>query len=606
MMNQLFYKEIRPMGWMKTQLEIQARGLSGNLDKIWPDVRDSAWIGGSCEGWERVPYWLDGFIPLAYLLQDEDLIRRADHYVHSIIDQQQEDGWICPCTVEERSTYDTWAVLLISKVLALYCEFTESEKAENALYRAMKNLHELMTKGDVQLFSWGKFRWYEGFIPLLFLYEKRPEAWMKELGRMLRAQGAHYPDYQESWKRPLNKWTYHTHIVNLMMMFKYEAVACALLGDEYENQAESLWQVLTQYNGTAVGTFTGDECLSGIGNQHGTELCAVAELMYSCEWLYRLTGEDIWAQRLEKAAFNAWPATFTDDMWAHQYDQMVNQIACEKFPGKPYFRTNHQDAHLFGLEPNFGCCTANLSQGWPKLLLHAIQKTEEGILLAHLLPCRVDTTIGGKPVQISIDSAYPFRMGAKITVSASEGASFALKIRIPAWAKNATLNGKIVQGMAVIRKDWQGTEEITLSFTAAPHFENRPYDLKTVEYGPLVFALPIEAECKMLEYEKNGVERKFTYCDYELSPKSEWRFGFVGLSLSVVEKEMGNVPFSSTQPSLAIKASLAPVHWDMEDGYEAVPAKAPASPTATGPARETELIPYGCAKLRMTELPLTQ
>lgn len=55
---------IQPLGWMKRQLEIQANGLSGNLDKIWPDVRDSAWIGGSCEGWERVPYWLDGFTRL--------------------------------------------------------------------------------------------------------------------------------------------------------------------------------------------------------------------------------------------------------------------------------------------------------------------------------------------------------------------------------------------------------------------------------------------------------------------------------------------------------------------------------------------------------------
>ena len=65
-------KEFRPQGWLKRQLEIQAEGLSGHLDLIWPDIRDSKWIGGDKEGWERVPYWLDGFIPLAYLLEDED------------------------------------------------------------------------------------------------------------------------------------------------------------------------------------------------------------------------------------------------------------------------------------------------------------------------------------------------------------------------------------------------------------------------------------------------------------------------------------------------------------------------------------------------------
>ena len=58
-------KEIKPEGWLRRQLEIQAEGLSGHLDLIWPDIRDSKWIGGDKDGWERVPYWLDGFIPLA-------------------------------------------------------------------------------------------------------------------------------------------------------------------------------------------------------------------------------------------------------------------------------------------------------------------------------------------------------------------------------------------------------------------------------------------------------------------------------------------------------------------------------------------------------------
>ena len=70
-------QEVRPQGWLRAQLKLQADGLNGNLDRIWPDVKDSAWIGGSAEGWERVPYWLDGFIPLAYLLDDADMICRG-------------------------------------------------------------------------------------------------------------------------------------------------------------------------------------------------------------------------------------------------------------------------------------------------------------------------------------------------------------------------------------------------------------------------------------------------------------------------------------------------------------------------------------------------
>ena len=43
--------EIKPRGWPNKQLEIQSGELCGNLDKVWPDICDSAWIGGNREGW---------------------------------------------------------------------------------------------------------------------------------------------------------------------------------------------------------------------------------------------------------------------------------------------------------------------------------------------------------------------------------------------------------------------------------------------------------------------------------------------------------------------------------------------------------------------------
>ncbi len=46
---------LQPQGWLLKQLQIQAEGLSGNLDKFWPDIKDSKWFGGDKEGWERVP-----------------------------------------------------------------------------------------------------------------------------------------------------------------------------------------------------------------------------------------------------------------------------------------------------------------------------------------------------------------------------------------------------------------------------------------------------------------------------------------------------------------------------------------------------------------------
>ena len=163
MTNWKFYDQmkIQPCGWLKKQLEIQAKGLSGNLDKVWPDVRDSAWIGGNKDGWERVPYWLDGFVPLAYLLNDEDMKQRVKKYIDSILERQCEDGWICPCSEEERKTYDTWCVLLITKVLTVYYQCSNDERIPEVIHKTLKNFYDLLKSEEIKLFQWGKYRWFE-------------------------------------------------------------------------------------------------------------------------------------------------------------------------------------------------------------------------------------------------------------------------------------------------------------------------------------------------------------------------------------------------------------------------------------------------------------
>ncbi|MDY3286941.1 MAG: glycoside hydrolase family 127 protein, partial [Eubacteriales bacterium] len=379
-------KEIKPAGWLKRQLALQADGLCGNLDKCWRDIRDSAWIGGDAEGWERVPYWLDGFIPLAYLLEDEDMIARAVKYIDAILAHQKPDGWICPCGDDEREQYDTWAVLLISKVLTVYYECSNDERIPAVLYKTLKNYYELLRDGKIALFNWGKYRWFEGFIAIDFLYRTYKEDWLVELARILQKQGADYSERTALWKHPMYHWTFDTHIVNLAMCLKYEAVSCGILGEDYRGCADKLYDILYAYNGTPAGIFTGDECLSGLSPIQGTELCAVAELMYSFELLYAYTGDEKWAERLETVAFNALPAAISEDMWTHQYDQQSNQIACRRFEGKPIFGTNGPDAHLFGLEPNYGCCTANFGQGWPKFALSAFMHDEDRIISAIPIP----------------------------------------------------------------------------------------------------------------------------------------------------------------------------------------------------------------------------
>ena len=58
---------IKPTGWLYNQLKTQADGLSGHLQRFWPDVRNSSWLYPE-NRWQEtysdrggnLPYWLNG------------------------------------------------------------------------------------------------------------------------------------------------------------------------------------------------------------------------------------------------------------------------------------------------------------------------------------------------------------------------------------------------------------------------------------------------------------------------------------------------------------------------------------------------------------------
>jgi hypothetical protein len=182
---------IRPAGWLLHQLRIQADGLSGHLDEFWPDVGQSQWFGGKAEGWERAPYWLDGVIPLAWILDDEPLKARIARYVDFIVTHQRADGWYSPYPEDAvAKRYDMWAILLANKVLVQYHEATGDARVLDAVVRSLKAI--LAGLDRTPLYAWGKFRWYEGLVSTYYAYERTRESWLLDLAHKLRAQGVDF------------------------------------------------------------------------------------------------------------------------------------------------------------------------------------------------------------------------------------------------------------------------------------------------------------------------------------------------------------------------------------------------------------------------------
>ena len=592
--------EIKPTGWLKKQLEIQANGLCGNLDKVWPDVRDSAWIGGDREGWERVPYWLDGFIPLAYLLDDKDMISRAEKYINAIISAQKGDGWICPCSYDERDNYDTWAVLLICKVLCLYCDCSKDNSAVKVIEKCLKQFNSHINHNTLR--NWGAARWFEGLISIYWLYEKTGEKWLITLAKKLRVQGFDWRNLFETYLLDdcTDEWEYYSHIVNVAMMLKSEAL-WSLFGEcDAEEFANIALEYLDKKHGTIIGHFNGDENLSGNSPIQGAELCSIVELMYSYEILFSVTGNIKWLDRLEMLAYNSLPAAVSPDMWTHQYDQMINQVA--SFPmSKQPFRTNNNEAHLFGLEPHFGCCTANFGQGFPKLALSTFFKTEKGIASCVLSPSAVETEINGVKAVCELVTEYPFRGTLKYIIKTNAPVEFSLFIRIPSFAKSAEIDKAETKcgEFAEISREWNGRTEIAVNLDFETKIVSRPENMVCVRRGALVYSIPIKEKWEKVEYTKDGVERKYPYCDYYIYPQSKWNYALANDKFELLEQEF-DAPFNAGNPPITLTAELVEIEWGFNCGHCDRLSKSTEPLSAI---QKIKLIPYGCTNLRMTEIP---
>lgn len=618
----LSLNSIKPQGWLANQLRIQAEGLTGHLDEFWPDVKDSQWFGGTADGWERAPYWLDGALPLAWLLDDKSLKDRITKYLEYIMDHQRPDGWYGPYVPPKEvkgqaQTYDLWAFFLMNKVLVQYHAISGEKRALKAVERCLKAIN---THIDAYpLHRWGRFRWFENLIAIAYLYERTGEPWLLDLARKHQDQGFDYMDFyrKEDVTVPTprrGRWKWDKHVVNTGMAVKTYPLWSRFTGDSDDRKfVYEMLDLLDRNHGQANGMFSGDECLAGKNPLQGTELCAVMEFMFSLEHCLSLLGDPLFGDRLEKVAFNALPATFSPDMWAHQYNQQANQVQCTINP-EHMWTTNGPESNLYGLEPNFGCCTANMHQGWPKFVSHLWMKGRDGALVAAAYaPSRVNYLVKDIPVEVTLETTYPFDDILTFRIKAEQEVKFPLILRIPSWAEGPELtwNGQDLSSPRPgtfhrIERNWGTKSELTLRLPMRTNCRKGFNDALSIERGPLVYALNLEEEWTRVNSDKP--HRELPHADWEVRPKGDWNYGLIidekspenGLIISRYRFE--NKPFSPEEAPVRLQVRGRKIpNWGIRHGWADETLPSPVDSDA--PAESLELIPYGCTNIRITEFP---
>jgi hypothetical protein len=626
---------VKPKGWLARQLQVQADGLTGHLDEFWSDVGpNSAWLGGTGESWERGPYWLDGLVPLAYLINDGRLIAKARKWVSWTLDHQQDSGQIGPLKDIMSSEYqahaehpefipqDWWPRILMLKVLTQYYEATADPRVLTLMQKYFA--YRLRMLSAMPSKEWAKYRWGDDILTVFWLYNRVRDPSLLQLAEGIHSQGfdwnAHFNNFRYTFKVPKAETTMATHGVNNAMALKSAAVYSLLSHSDSDRTA--IYQALSMLDRNHLlpdGVHSADEHYAGLNPSQGTELCAVAEEMFSYEHLIAILGDSHFGDRLEKIAFNAWPGTFSADMWAHQYDQQPNQVLSSLRQRE--FETNGPESNLFGLEPNYACCLCNMHQGWPKFTASLWMATaDDGLAAVTYAPSEVRTLVrGGVQVSIVEDTDYPFRDNIRLTVNPESPVEFPLELRIPAWAEAAdiSINGKRLSGVQPgtfhrVRREWRPKDVVEVRFPMHVRSSHCYHDSVALDRGPLVFSLKIGENWKKLRDKSPSsdwnVYAKSPAADWEVNPTTSWNYGLLiepeepEKSVIVEEKPIGDNPFGpeSNPVLMRIKARQIP-DWILVNGSA---GPLPASPvTAATPEETVTLVPYGSAKLRITAFP---
>jgi len=436
-----------------------------------------------------------------------------------------------------------------------------------------------------------------------------------ELIALLKAQGEDWDGWFEAVPRTSN------HNVNVAQGLKSAAVWWRF-NSSASHANLSMAQLslrrmrkLDAAYGQPTGMYLGDEITPVPHTRspsRGIELCGVVEALYSYEAMYSVHGTLAFADRAERIAYNALPATWASptggDMWAHQYLQAVNEINAIK--ASPHvWQHDNAFSETYGLEPNFGCCTANFHQGWPKFansLFHSAP--DGGVVVSMWAPAAAKLPSGAT---VEVDTTYPFGDDATVTVRAAAGTP--VYLRIPGWAVKATVNGAAAANGTLFRGVATGGADVfAVAFRPETRLERWDGGAASVHRGALLYSLPIAPNYTVYAHHFGTADMS---SDYYLQPTSPWRFALdvdpasPGSTLRFESRgyRSGAAPWNHSNWPTSIAARLRPLPtWSVTANSAAEPPRSPACDAAArcGPAEVRDLVPHGGTELRIGELPV--
>ncbi len=597
-----------PLGWLLDFLKTQKSGLTGHMEKAGYPYNETYWGSEDHPPYKGIFWWpfeqtayhIDGMTRTAILLQDEELLTKAEKIIYSVINNPDQNGYLGPIEMKEvTDEYTRWShVVFFRACLALY-EYNHDKKILNAMtkhyidcpcdYSPIRNVYNVEIM--LELYRHNKNK---------KLLDMAIEAYEKGHDNMVTETLETISD-----KAHIHGVTYNEYAKLGAILYRETS------NKSYLRDSIRAYEKIRKKYLLPGGCNSSSEYMNNNRYDEVYELCDVSDMTWSLHYLAKITDDASYSDMIETCIFNAGIGSVTEDFRALQYFSCANQLIFNEKSSHCRFDMGGKSM-TYAPMPFTACCPGNMNRFMPNYILSLWDVTESTVTARMYGPSRFEGSINGKPFSIEEKTTYPFDLSAEFAIQTQ--IPFTFRLRIPAWCTDFKVIGAdyiVKNGFAVMQIQENTVISVMMD---ADILQKENHGGVYFTRGPLVYTLGMKGT-----REKTG-DSDFPI--YRIEPDQKWNYAIIGdgapmytQGTDTIWNVENNLPFLTVKAKevinwkLAVKKKLKCINWK----YETIEKVGKWTLTPTLPRKnrcrfaeeETviQLVPYGAAKVRMTVLP---